>query len=71
MNFEQKNVIVLEKDKFDDCVINCYIKYLLIGECVGMIRLVLLIEVGLVFLLEEKCVEVIGDGLLLFLNLFL
>ena len=47
MNFEQKNATALEKDKFDDRAINCYIKHLPTGECAGTIRLVLPTEAGL------------------------
>lgn len=69
MNFEQKNATALEKDKFDDRAINCYIKHLPTGECAGTIRLVLPTEAGLALPLEEKCAEVIGDGALLPSNL--
>ncbi|WP_394220338.1 PEP-CTERM/exosortase system-associated acyltransferase [Alteromonas gracilis] len=65
MKFEQKNATALEKDKFDDRSINCYIKHLPTGECAGTIRLVLPTEAGLALPLEEKCADVIGDGALL------
>ncbi|MFD3317887.1 PEP-CTERM/exosortase system-associated acyltransferase [Alteromonas macleodii] len=57
MNFEQKNATELEKDKFDDRAINCYIKHLPTGECAGTIRLVLPTEDGLALPLEEKFAE--------------
>jgi len=57
MNFEQKNATELEKDKFDDRAINCYIKHLPTGECAGTIRLVLPTEAGLALPLEEKFAE--------------
>jgi N-acyl amino acid synthase of PEP-CTERM/exosortase system len=57
MNFEQKNATALEKDKFDDRAINCYIKHLPTGECAGTIRLVLPTEAGLALPLEEKFAE--------------
>ena len=69
MKFEQKNATALEKDKFDDRAINCYIKHLPTGECAGTIRLVLPTQAGLALPLEEKCAQAIGDGALLPSNL--
>jgi len=69
MNFEQKNAAALEKDRFDDRAINCFIKHLPTGECAGTIRLVLPTEAGLALPLEEKCAEVINDDSLLPSNL--
>ena len=57
MNFEQKNTTALEKDKFDDRAINCYIKHLPTGECAGTIRLVLPTEAGLALPLEENLLK--------------
>ena len=69
MNFEQTNATALEKDKFDDRAINCYIKHLPTGECAGTIRLVLPTNAGLSLPLEEKCKDAFEDGTLLPSNL--
>ncbi|GFD94047.1 hypothetical protein KUL156_03590 [Alteromonas sp. KUL156] len=65
MKFEQKNASALEKDKYDDRAINCYIKHLPTGECAGTIRLVLPTEAGLSLPLEEKCADAFEDESLL------
>ena len=65
MNFEQKNAAAIEKDKYDDRAINCYIKHRPTGECAGTIRLVLPTEAGLSLPLEEKCAEAFEDCALL------
>ncbi|MFZ8199907.1 PEP-CTERM/exosortase system-associated acyltransferase [Alteromonas portus] len=65
MKFEQKNAASIEKDKYDDRAINCYIKHRPTGECAGTIRLVLPTEAGLSLPLEEKCAEAFEDGALL------
>ena len=65
MKFEQKNAASIEKDKYDDRAINCYIKHRPTGECAGTIRLVLPTEAGLSLPLEEKCAESFEDGALL------
>lgn len=65
MNFEQQNAAAIEKDKYDDRAINCYIKHRPTGECAGTIRLVLPTEAGLSLPLEEKCVEAFEDSSLL------
>ncbi|WP_232369547.1 MULTISPECIES: PEP-CTERM/exosortase system-associated acyltransferase [unclassified Alteromonas] len=69
MKFEQENPQAIEKDKFDDRAINCYIKHLPTGECAGTIRLVLPTEQGLLLPLEEKCSDAIKDDGLLPSNL--
>lgn len=65
MKFEQKNAAAIEKDKYDDRAINCYIKHRPTGECAGTIRLVLPTEAGLSLPLEEKCADGFDDGSLL------
>lgn len=65
MKFEQKNAAAIEKDKYDDRAINCYIKHRPTGECAGTIRLVLPTEAGLSLPLEEKCAGAFEDGALL------
>ena len=65
MKFEQQNATALEKDKYDDRAINCYIKHLPTGECAGTIRLVLPTKAGLSLPLEEKCADAFDDGGLL------
>ncbi|MHC6644994.1 PEP-CTERM/exosortase system-associated acyltransferase [Alteromonas sp. HB246098] len=65
MKFEQKNAAAIEKDKYDDRAINCYIKHRPTGECAGTIRLVLPTEAGLSLPLEEKCADAFDDGSLL------
>ena len=65
MKFEQKNAAAIEKDKYDDRAINCYIRHRPTGECAGTIRLVLPTEAGLSLPLEEKCAGAFDDGSLL------
>lgn len=69
MKYEQENSNSIEKDKFDERAINCYIKHLPTGECAGTIRLVLPTEKGLALPLEEKCGKAITDPALLPSNL--
>lgn len=69
MKFEQQNATALEKDKYDDRAINCYIKHRSSGECAGTIRLVLPTKAGLSLPLEEKCRDAFENGELLPSNL--
>ncbi|WP_332874099.1 PEP-CTERM/exosortase system-associated acyltransferase [Alteromonas sp. IB21] len=69
MKFEKQNATALEKDKYDDRAINCYIKHKSTGECAGTIRLVLPTNAGLSLPLEEKCAEAFENGSLLPSNL--